>query len=204
MTAISCSLLCAQPCVGNPQGGCEFPSVVPTLQMRKPRLKIRDGTKAVTDRPFSPSPLRLQSLQLSTLPPCGRFVIYDSKVGTYTSGDSNPLNKSFLINCVNAYDINNATKIDAAPCPLEVLGTVRVANSAGDREQHSLTLKGHKHDKCYGSGSFFSAVPSALFLHPHRLRAVGGLPRLNFHFSLSKGSLWLTQFWPCLSICDHL
>lgn len=49
-----------------------------------------------------------------------------------------PLNKSFLINCLNAYNIiNNANKIHAAHCPLGVFCVMQGENIAGDREQQS-------------------------------------------------------------------
>lgn len=55
-------------------------------------------------------------------------------------GVATPLNKPFLTNCLNAYDlINNANKIDAGPCPLGVFGVTQAANIAGDQEQRSLT-----------------------------------------------------------------
>ena len=55
-----------------------------------------------------------------------------------SQGAAAPLNKSFLINCLNAYDIiNNANKIDAARCPLGVFGVMQGANIAGDSEQQS-------------------------------------------------------------------
>lgn len=82
---------------------------------------------------------------------------------------------------------------------------MQLANIAGDREQQSLALKGRKHDRCYRAGSFFLAVPSAVFLRPHQWRAVGDLIHLERYFeSFSKRSLCLTQSWPRLLICDHV